>query len=173
MVDGRFRLLLLLLLLNCGLQSAWKRLGQLLGRIEQHGLYVFIWLENVSFGLYIDFFFLLGLKWNEAIRTFNNGVPRKRHWRQLRQYENCFTASEAVSWLHLQLKVNPHFGPAVTKDQIQQLLCKFLKAGVFEDVRGVECKVEHFKDNSGLYRWVNLLHDQWRDDNRTTFVFIS
>ena len=31
-------------------------------------------------------------QWNEAIRTFNNGVPRKRHWRQLRQYENCFTA---------------------------------------------------------------------------------
>ena len=91
-------------------------------------------------------------QWNEAIRIFNNGVPRKRHWRQLRQYENCFTAAEATSWLHSQLKVNPHFGPTVTKEQTQQLLCKFLKAGVFEDVRGVGSKTEHIKENSGLYR---------------------
>ena len=79
-------------------------------------------------------------------------MPRKRHWRQLKHHENCFTASEATSWLHSQLKVNLHFGPTVTKDQIQQLLCKFLKAGVFEDVRGGETKVEQFKENSGLYR---------------------
>ena len=62
--------------------------------------------------------------------------------------------SEAITWLHSQLIINPHFGPAVTKDQTQQLLCKFLKAGVFEDVRGIETKVEHFKENSGLYRSV-------------------
>jgi len=93
--------------------------------------------------------------WNEAIRIFNNGMPRKRHWRQLKHHENCFTASEATSWLHSQLKVNLHFGPTVTKDQIQQLLCKFLKAGVFEDVRGGETKVEQFKENSGLYRLTN------------------
>lgn len=95
-------------------------------------------------------------QWNEAIRVFNNGVPRKKHWRQLRQYENCFTAAEATSWLHVQLKANPHFGQNVTKDQTQQLLCKFLKAGVFEDVRGTEPKIEHFKDNSGLYRLLKL-----------------
>ena len=80
-------------------------------------------------------------------------MPRKRHWRQLKQYDNCFTASEATSWLHSQLKANPHFGPTVSKEQTQKLLCKFLKAGVFEDVRGVESKVEHFKDNSGLFRY--------------------
>ena len=84
-------------------------------------------------------------------------MPRKKHWRQLRQFENCFTASEAVTWLHAQLKNNPHFGPAVTKEQTQQLLCKFLKAGVFEDVRGHESKVEHFRENSGLYRFVLVL----------------
>lgn len=107
----------------------------------------------------LSIFILFFLQWNEAIRIFNNGVPRKRHWRQLRQYENCFTAIEATSWLHTQLKANPNFGPNVTKDQVQQLLCKFLKAGVFEDVRGVESTPEHFKENSGLYRSVvNHMH---------------
>ncbi len=56
--------------------------------------------------------------------------------------------------MHSRLKANIHFGPTVTKEQTQQLLCKFLKAGVFEDVRGIEVKCEQFKENSGLYRLV-------------------
>ncbi|XP_046650662.1 DEP domain-containing protein 1B-like isoform X3 [Daphnia pulicaria] len=93
--------------------------------------------------------------WNEALRIFNNGVPQKRHWRQLRQYENCFTSAEATNWLHSQLKENPHFGPTVSKDQIQQLLCKFLKAGVFEDVRGIGTKTDNRIETNGLYRLTN------------------
>ncbi|XP_032780298.2 DEP domain-containing protein 1B isoform X1 [Daphnia magna] len=93
--------------------------------------------------------------WNEALRIFNNGVPQKRHWRQLKQYENCFTATEATNWLHSQLKENSHFGPSVSKEQTQQLLCKFLKAGVFEDVRGVGSKADLRMETSGLYRLTN------------------
>ncbi|XP_057374612.1 DEP domain-containing protein 1B-like isoform X2 [Daphnia carinata] len=93
--------------------------------------------------------------WNEALRIFNNGVPQKRHWRQLKQYDNCFTATEATNWLHSQLKENSHFGPSVSKEQTQQLLSKFLKAGVFEDVRGVGSKADLRMETNGLYRLTN------------------
>ncbi len=92
------------------------------------------------------------MQWNEALRIFNNGVPQKRHWRQLRKYENCFTSAEATNWLHSQHKENPQFGPAVSNEQIQQLLCKFLKTGVFEDFRDIGTKTDNRIETNGLYR---------------------
>ncbi|XP_065569132.1 DEP domain-containing protein 1B-like isoform X4 [Artemia franciscana] len=91
--------------------------------------------------------------WNEAIRTFRNGMPVSRHWRQFRSYDACFGASEAVDWLHTQLRENPHFGPSVTKQQTIQLLQKFYKAGVFENVKVSE--KEEFKEGMSLYRFSN------------------
>ncbi len=112
--------------------------------------------STLCFPIFLNEFFIWKkipcLQWNEALRIFNNGVPQKRHWRQLRKYENCFTSAEATNWLHSQHKENPQFGPAVSNEQIQQLLCKFLKAGVFEDFRDIGTKTDDRIETNGLYR---------------------
>ena len=62
------------------------------------------------------------MQWNDTVRAFHNGMPVAKHWRGLRQYENCFTSAEAVDWLNGHLKSDPNFGPSVTKDQTVKLL---------------------------------------------------
>ncbi|KAF8771263.1 DEP domain-containing protein 1A [Argiope bruennichi] len=53
--------------------------------------------------------------WNEVISAFQSGMPVKKHRRRMQTYNNCFTASEAVTWLHCYLMNNPNFGPEVTR----------------------------------------------------------
>lgn len=65
---------------------------------------------------------------------------------------SCFTASAAVDWLHELLKNNSNFGPEVTRHQTVQLLKKFLKNHVIEDVKG-RWGMEDLEDNSQLYRY--------------------
>lgn len=91
--------------------------------------------------------------WNDAVRSFYNGMPVSRHWRGLRQYERCFTASEAVDWLHQHLQSNPNFSRSVSRDQTIKLLRKFVKAGLLEDVRGVTTRPEDFREGRDLYRF--------------------
>ena len=74
--------------------------------------------------------------WNDVIRTFHQGMPLKRHRRNLRTFDHCFTGLEAVDWLHKHLKKNPNFGPDVSKDQATQLLQKLLRAQMIEDIEG-------------------------------------
>ncbi|XP_064122053.1 DEP domain-containing protein 1A-like isoform X2 [Macrobrachium nipponense] len=93
--------------------------------------------------------------WNDAVRGFYNGMPVSRHWRGLRQYERCFTASEAIDWLHVHLKNNPNFGSSVSREQTTKLLRKFVKAGLIEDIHGSSSQSENFKDNRDLYRFCN------------------
>ncbi|KAK7086424.1 hypothetical protein SK128_017618 [Halocaridina rubra] len=93
--------------------------------------------------------------WNDAVRSFYNGMPVSRHWRGLRQYDRCFTASEAIEWLHNHLKSNPNFGSSVSREQTTKLLRKFLKAGLIEDVRGNATRPEDFRDNKELYKFSN------------------
>lgn len=93
--------------------------------------------------------------WNDAVRSFYNGMPVSRHWRGLRQYDRCFTATEAVDWLHVHLQNDDNFGSSVTRDQTVKLLRKFLKSGLVEDVRGANNKPDDFKDNRELYRFSN------------------
>ncbi|CAL4063721.1 unnamed protein product, partial [Meganyctiphanes norvegica] len=93
--------------------------------------------------------------WNDAVRSFYNGMPVSRHWRGLRQHDRCFTATEAVDWLHGHLQSDNNFGSSVTRDQTVKLLRKFLKSGLIEDVRGVSTRPEDFKDNRDLYRFSN------------------
>ncbi|XP_068240420.1 DEP domain-containing protein 1A-like isoform X2 [Palaemon carinicauda] len=93
--------------------------------------------------------------WNDAVRGFYNGMPVSRHWRGLRQYERCFTAAEAIDWLHVHLKNNPNFGSSVSREQTTKLLRKFVKAGLIEDVHGSSSHSENFKDNRDLYRFCN------------------
>ncbi|XP_053182939.1 DEP domain-containing protein 1B [Scomber japonicus] len=90
--------------------------------------------------------------WNETIKLFRGGMPLKRHWANFRYYDFSFTGSEAVDYLHRLLKHNDNFGPEVTRYQTLQLLRKFLKAHVIEDIKGRH-GTEDFEDNSHLYRF--------------------
>ena len=91
------------------------------------------------------------LQWNETIKLFRGGMPLKRHWAYFRSYDNSFTGSEAVDWLHELLKRNHNFGPEVTRYQTLQLLRKFMKNHVVEDVKGRYGK-EDFEDSGQVYR---------------------
>ncbi|KAJ7988176.1 hypothetical protein DPEC_G00320890 [Dallia pectoralis] len=90
--------------------------------------------------------------WNETIKLFRGGMPLKRHWAYFRSYDNSFTGSEAVDWLHELLKRNHNFGPEVTRHQTLQLLRKFMKNHVIEDIKGRHGK-ENFEDNGQVYRF--------------------
>ncbi|MGH0186245.1 UNVERIFIED_CONTAM: hypothetical protein FKN15_021001 [Acipenser sinensis] len=90
--------------------------------------------------------------WNETIKLFRAGMPLRKHRVHFRTYESCFAASEAVDWLHKLLKSNQNFGPEVTRTQTVQLLKKYLKNHVIEDIKGRWGK-EDFEDNGQLYRF--------------------
>nr|XP_023667376.1 DEP domain-containing protein 1B isoform X1 [Paramormyrops kingsleyae] len=94
-------------------------------------------------------------KWNETIRLFRKDMPLRRHWIHFRCYNNSFTASEAVDWLHELLKGSHNFGPEVTRHQTVQLLKKFLKNHVIEDIKGRHGK-EDFEDNGQVYRFPSI-----------------
>ncbi|KAM6986018.1 DEP domain-containing protein 1B-like [Aplochiton taeniatus] len=90
--------------------------------------------------------------WNETVKLFRGGMPLKRHWAHFRSYDNSFNGTEAVDWLHELLRRNHNFGPEVTRYQTLQLLRKFVKNHVIEDVKGRYGK-EDFEDNGQLYRF--------------------
>uniref|UniRef100_H3D457 DEP domain containing 1a n=1 Tax=Tetraodon nigroviridis TaxID=99883 RepID=H3D457_TETNG len=90
--------------------------------------------------------------WNEVTRLFRAGMPLRKHRQNFRHYSCCFTASAAVDWLHQLLCNNSNFGPDVTRQQTVQLLKKFLKNHVIEDVKG-RWGTEDLEDNSVLYRF--------------------
>jgi hypothetical protein len=68
------------------------------------------------------------------VETFRNGIPLKRHRRHIKVYDNCFTGQEAVNWFQSVLQNCFHRGNSVTREQTIQLLNKFLKAGVFQNI---------------------------------------
>ncbi|XP_039985699.1 DEP domain-containing protein 1A [Xiphias gladius] len=90
--------------------------------------------------------------WNEVTRLFRAGMPLRKHRQNFRHYSSCFTASAAVDWLHQLLCSNSNFGPDVTRQQTVQLLKKFLKNHVIEDVKG-RWGTEDLEDNNLLYRF--------------------
>ncbi|XP_028914739.1 DEP domain-containing protein 1B isoform X1 [Ornithorhynchus anatinus] len=90
--------------------------------------------------------------WNETIEQFRAGLPVGRHRCRLRNYERCFVARAAVDWLLALLRGSHNFGPEVTRRQTVQLLGKFLKNHVIEDIQG-RWGTEDFKDNRQLYRF--------------------
>ncbi|KAG6940946.1 DEP domain containing 1B, partial [Chelydra serpentina] len=90
--------------------------------------------------------------WNETIELFREGMPLRRHRSLFKNYECCFKASEAVDWLHKLLRCNQNFGPEVTRNQTIQLLKKFLKNHVIEDIKGRWGK-EDFEDDGHFYRF--------------------
>ncbi|CDQ62198.1 unnamed protein product [Oncorhynchus mykiss] len=92
--------------------------------------------------------------WNEVTKLFKAGMPLRKHRQHFRVYGNCFTAIAAVDWLHELLRYNSNFGPDVTRQQTIQLLKKFLKNHVIEDVKG-RWGSEDLEDNSHLYRFAS------------------
>lgn len=90
--------------------------------------------------------------WNEVTRLFRAGMPLKKHRQNFRHHSSCFTATAAVDWLHQLLRNNSNFGPDVTRQQTVQLLKKFLKNHVIEDVKG-RWGSEELEDNNVLYRF--------------------
>ncbi|XP_064189420.1 DEP domain-containing protein 1A isoform X1 [Anguilla rostrata] len=90
--------------------------------------------------------------WNEVTKLFRAGMPLKKHRQHFRLYGNCFTAAAAVDWLRDLLRNNSNFGSEVTRQQTVQLLKKFLKNHVIEDVKG-RWGSEDLEDNGQLYRF--------------------
>ncbi|XP_071396654.1 DEP domain-containing protein 1A-like [Centroberyx affinis] len=90
--------------------------------------------------------------WNEVTRLFRAGMPVRKHRQNFRHHAACFTATAAVDWLHQLLCSNSNFGPDVTRQQTVQLLKKFLKNHVIEDVKG-RWGTEDMEDNNTLYRF--------------------
>ncbi|XP_014792785.1 PREDICTED: DEP domain-containing protein 1A isoform X3 [Calidris pugnax] len=79
-------------------------------------------------------------------------MPLRKHRQHFKKHGRCFTASEAVDWLHEVLRSNSNFGPEVTRQQTVQLLRKFLKNHVIEDIKG-RWGSENLEDNGALYRF--------------------
>ncbi|KFU87321.1 DEP domain-containing protein 1A, partial [Chaetura pelagica] len=90
--------------------------------------------------------------WNEVTRYFRAGMPLRKHRQHLRRHGSCFTAAEAADWLHQVLRDNSNFGPEVTRQQTVQLLRKFLKNHIIEDIKG-RWGSENLEDNGVLYRF--------------------
>ncbi|XP_042662840.1 DEP domain-containing protein 1A isoform X1 [Tyto alba] len=90
--------------------------------------------------------------WNQITKYFRAGMPLRKHRQHFKKHGSCFTASEAVDWLHEVLRNNSNFGPEVTRQQTVQLLRKFLKNHVIEDVKG-RWGSENLEDNGALYRF--------------------
>ncbi|XP_074007812.1 DEP domain-containing protein 1A isoform X2 [Numenius arquata] len=90
--------------------------------------------------------------WNEITKYFRAGMPLRKHRQHFKKHGRCFTASEAVDWLHEVLRSNSNFGPEVTRQQTVQLLRKFLKNHVIEDIKG-RWGSENLEDNGALYRF--------------------
>ncbi|NP_001085413.1 DEP domain-containing protein 1A [Xenopus laevis] len=90
--------------------------------------------------------------WNEVTKHFRAAMPLRKHRQHFKAYGNCFTASEAIDWLHQLLKTNSNFGSEVTRQQTIQLLRKFLKNHVIEDLKG-RWGTEELEDNNSLYRF--------------------
>ncbi|XP_054411564.1 DEP domain-containing protein 1B isoform X2 [Pongo abelii] len=90
--------------------------------------------------------------WNETVELFRVKMPLRKHRCCFKSYEHCFTAAEAVDWLHELLRCSQNFGPEVTRKQTVQLLKKFLKNHVIEDIKG-KWGQEDFEDNRHLYRF--------------------
>ena len=78
-------------------------------------------------------------------------MPTRKHMKNLKSYDHCFSASEVIDWLHKNLQKNSNFGSDVTKDQTVQLLNKLVRARIIENVRDEES--QEFKDGE-LYRLV-------------------
>ena len=59
----------------------------------------------------------ISVQWQELVVGFREGMPRHRRRVKMKFYEECFTGSEAVQWLHEYLQTSGSFG-TVSKQQV-------------------------------------------------------
>lgn len=93
-------------------------------------------------------------KWNGIIRRFRNGMPKKRHRRQLKIYEDCFTGREAVDFLMNELPKFTSKGKDITRSNCMLLLEKFMGIGLLSSVRGNTN--EHEVKENEIYRFTEM-----------------
>lgn len=79
-------------------------------------------------------------------------MPTRKHKKNLKTFENCFSSAEVIDWLHKNLQKNSNFGTDVTREQTIQLLSKLARAGIIENVRDEE--VQEFREGE-LYKLSN------------------
>ncbi len=95
--------------------------------------------------------------WNELVRSFHSGMPRRRHRRGVtKSAEDCFSGSEAADWMHKRMRGDPNFGPDVSREQTVMLLSKMLRAGILVPAMEEEAEGDARDKftSSGLYRRV-------------------
>lgn len=82
-------------------------------------------------------------------------MPLKRHWKNFRTFNDCFTASEAIDWTYRYLKSSPNFQHlTITKINAIKLLQIFLKERIIEDVRaGENYSYKEFQDDDRIYKF--------------------
>lgn len=82
-------------------------------------------------------------------------MPLKRHWKNFRTFNDCFTASEAIDWTYRYLKSSPNFQHlTITKTNAIKLLQIFLKERIIEDVKaGESCSFKEFQDDDRIYKF--------------------
>lgn len=90
--------------------------------------------------------------WNGMLKRFRSGMPVKRHRRQLRVYDDCFTGREAVDFLMGELPKFIQDGKTITRSNCSKLLSIYLSMGLFCAVRGKLDTNEPFRENE-LYRF--------------------
>ncbi|XP_055334445.1 DEP domain-containing protein 1B-like [Paramacrobiotus metropolitanus] len=93
--------------------------------------------------------------WNMVANAFTRQMPVRKHWSRLQKYEECFTGSEAVEWMHAYLKNNPNFGEKCTRAVAVKMLQKLLAHEAFQPVRpsGKDSHSLKFKEDSQLYKF--------------------
>lgn len=105
--------------------------------------------------------------WNDIVLLFCSGMPCKRHRIQMKFVERCFSGSEAVNWLHRNLKGDPRLVGDITKEKISLLLQKFLQTNIIEVVHSRLFSMPYSKSKecgdfrpTNFYRIVNSDHGE-------------
>ena len=73
----------------------------------------------------------------------------------MKYYDDCFSGSEALAWIHDFLKANPNFGKNISRKQAKLLCQKLLQRNVFEDVLSQSKSTKPAFDENHLYSFVN------------------
>lgn len=84
-------------------------------------------------------------------------MPLKRHWKNFRTFNDCFTASEAIEWIYRYLKTSPNFQHLnISRQNAIKLLQIYFKERIIEDVRSCEnFSFKEFQDDDRIYRFCN------------------
>ena len=69
----------------------------------------------------------------------------------MKYYDDCFSGSDALAWVHDFLKLNPNFGQNISRTQAKLLCQKLLQRNVFENVVGQFKSTKPVFEESHLY----------------------